>query len=113
MRLLTAGLTGIVMAFISAHYLFSGDARSVFPWAILALLVGLSTRNRREALYAGGIYGYILSFSFLWFDKSGPTSLHQFGQLMVVIGLVSLFGALCGLLLSWLAYSLKSFLISK
>lgn len=99
----------LAMTFISAHFLFGGSVANVLPWGILALLCGLLAQNKRDAWKLGAVFGFCLSFFFLWLDKTGHISLRQFFGLLVIIPLPSLFGALCGAVLSRLTFGLRHF----
>jgi hypothetical protein len=96
-----------VMAFVSAHYLWQGDARNTIPWGLLVLTCGLCATTKAQAWKLGAIFGFVVSYCFLWFDNTDAVSLHQFIQLFLLIPLPSLFGALCGGLLSRLAFAAK------
>jgi len=100
-------ITAIVMAFISAHYLWHGDTRNVIPWGFLAILSGLLASTKAQSWKFGAVLGFSISYCFLWFDNTDPLSLHQFIQLFLIIPLPSLFGALCGAVLSRLTFASK------
>lgn len=104
---LLVALAAGLMAFISAHYLWHGDIRNTIPWGLLSFACGLLAANKTMAWKLGGVYGFAVSYWFLWFDNTDPLSLHQFVQLFLLIPLPSLFGALCGSLLGRLAFGLK------
>jgi hypothetical protein len=104
---LLAVFAAIIMAFISAHYLWHGDIRNTIPWGLLSLACGLLAASKTMAWKLGGICGFAVSYWFLWFDNTDPLSFHQFVQLFLLIPLPSLFGAVCGALLGRLAFSIK------
>jgi hypothetical protein len=104
----------IVMAFISAKFLFNGSVLNVVPWGILAFATSLLASNRREAWMLGGIFGFVVSYAFLWFDNSGTKTISTILILIPLIILPALFGALCGFLTAWLGWMLrKLFKIQK
>lgn len=100
-------LVAMTMAFISAHYLWHGDIRNTIPWGLLTLVCGASAGSKAAAWKLGAVFGFSVSYWFLWFDNTDPFSLHQFLQLFLIIPLPSLFGALCGALLGRLAFGIK------
>lgn len=102
-----AVIVALVMAFVSAKFLFGGSVRNVIPWGLLTLIWGFAATNKSESWKLGAAYGFSLSFFFLWFDKSGHTSLKQFLELVIITALASLFGAFCGALLSRFAYTIN------
>lgn len=103
---LVAGVA-IVMALASAKLLFGGSMLNVVPWGILAFATAFLAASRRESLLFGAVFGFVVSYAFLWFDNSGEKTL---GRVLVLIPLVvapALFGALCGLILAWLGWMLR------
>ena len=69
----------IVMAFISAKLLFNGSVVNVVPWGILAFATSFLASSKREAWTLGGIFGFVVSYAFLWFDNTGTkTHLNHF-----------------------------------
>jgi hypothetical protein len=104
----------LVMAYISSRYLFVGSGLSVIPWGLLGILLGtIVAQDKREAYMIGAIYGFTLSFSFLWIDKAGHTSLTQFLFLLVIITLLGVFGAGCGALCSHIGYALRKLVVKN
>jgi apolipoprotein N-acyltransferase len=66
------------------------------PWHV----VGVHQPRPTQARKLGAIYGFSLSFIFLWIDTSGSTSpAHLLVLLLVTTGL-GVFGGLCGATLS-------------
>jgi hypothetical protein len=101
--LLVIGMA-VVMAFISAKVLFNGSVANVVPWGILAFTTSFLASRRREAWMFGGIFGFVVSYAFLWFDNTGTKTLGTVLILIPLIILPALFGALCGFLLAWLGW---------
>jgi Ni/Fe-hydrogenase subunit HybB-like protein len=99
--------TAIVMAFLSAKLLFNGTAWNVLPWGILALATAYLASNRREAWAFGGLFGFVVSYAFLWFDNTDTKTLSRVAVLIAVIFVPALFGALCGFLAAWLGWIIR------
>jgi len=97
----------VILAFLSSHYLFNGSVANVIPWGIMAIGCGFLAQGKRHAWKLGAVYGFALSFLFLWLDNTSHKSLKQFFELLALIPLPSLFGALCGAILSRLAFGLR------
>jgi hypothetical protein len=97
-------LVAAAMSYVSSRYLFVGSGLNLIPWALLAMLWGLVQPDRRLAIRSGAVFGFALSFVFLWIDKSGHTSSGQFVILLVVIGALGVFGGACGAVLSAVTY---------
>ena len=100
----------IVMAFISAKLLFNGSVVNVVPWGILAFATSFLASSKREAWTLGGIFGFVVSYAFLWFDNTGTKTLSTILILIPLIILPALFGALCGFLAAWLGWTLRRLL---
>ncbi len=103
---LVAGVA-IAMALVSAKILFGASMLNIVPWGILAFATAFLAASRRESLLFGAIFGFVVSYAFLWFDNSGEKTL---GRVLILIPLVvapALFGALCGLILAWLGWIVR------
>lgn len=94
----------IIMALLSAKVLFNGSAWNVVPWGILAFATAFLARSRREAWVFGALFGFVVSYAFLWFDNTGTKTLITVLILIPLIILPALFGALCGALAAWLGW---------
>ena len=99
--------SAIVMAFLSAKALFNGTAWNVLPWGILAFATAYLASNRREAWTFGGLFGFVVSYAFLWFDNTGTKTLSSVAILIPLIFAPALFGALCGFLAAWLGWIIR------
>jgi hypothetical protein len=97
----------IVMAFISAKLLFNGSVVNVVPWGILAIATSFLASSKREAWTLGGIFGFVVSYAFLWFDNTDTKTISTILILIPLILLPALFGALCGFLAAWLGWTLR------
>lgn len=97
----------LVMAWLSANVLFNGSAWNTLPWGILVFCAGLLATSRREAWTFGGLFGFVVSYAFLWFDNRGAKTLSSVLILIPLIILPALFGALCGVLAAWLGWIVR------
>ena len=107
-RSITVFVIAIVMGFISGKFLFHGSALNILPWGILALMTAFIATNKRQALTFGGLFGFIVSYSFLWFNNSNIKSVGQVLFLIVLVTLPALFGLLCGLIAAGLGWKIRS-----
>lgn len=107
-RSLLVALGAIAMGFISGRLLFDGSALNTIPWGILALLTGFIVIDKRRALALGGIFGFVVSYSFLWFNNTDIKSLDQVLVLIALVILPALFGLLCGTAMAWLGWKIRS-----
>lgn len=106
-RILPVVCVAIVMAYVSAHVLFNGSAENTPLWGILAFLTAWLATSRRQAWLFGGIFGFVVSYAFLWFDNTGTKTLSMVAVLIPLIILPALFGALCGFLAGWLGWVVR------
>jgi hypothetical protein len=97
----------VIMAFLSAKALFNGDIRNVVPWGILAFATAFLASSRREAWVLGALFGFAVSYAFLWFDNTDAKTLSTVLILIPLIVLPSLFGALCGFVTAWLGWIVR------
>src|SRR5581483_12137433 len=101
-RILLVGACAVIMGFISGKLLlFNGSAMNVLPWGVLAFATSILAPTRRQALKLGGIFGFIVSFSFLCFNNTGTKTLSAAAVVALLAAVAALFGLLCGMLLSW------------
>ncbi len=104
--LLVVGVA-VVMGLISAKVLFNGSVANVVPWGILAFATSFLASRRREAWMFGGIFGFVVSYAFLWFDNTDTKTLRTVLILIPLIIVPALFGALCGFFLGWLGWIVR------
>lgn len=79
---------GIVLGFIG------GPAWILIIWGIAAFLVGYFSKNSKQSLINGFIFGFAASFFFMVHGYSGTAPL--FSRIPFFI-LISIFGGVCGL----------------
>lgn len=99
-------LVALVMAFISSHYLFNGSVINAFIWGILAFATSFIAKTKKESLIFGGVFGFVVSYSFLWFDDKS-ISASKIAILIPLIVLPALFGMFCGILAAWVGWKTK------
>ena len=97
-------IIAILLAFIATRFLFVGSALTLIPWCITGLLIGYWSANKKTALFYGAIYGFILSFSFMFFGYNGSASIISRFPFFALLGL---FGAVCGIVLGVLGSIVK------
>ena len=103
-------LLGVVLGFIASKILFVGSWLTLIPWGIGGLVVGFFTKNKKEAVLSGIIYGFVLSVVFLIAGYNGTRSLLSVLPFFILLGL---FGGVCGLVLALAGYFLRRFLRKK
>ncbi len=97
-------VVALVIAFISAHYLFNASVTNAIPWGLLAFATAFIAKSKKDSLILGGLFGFVVSYSFLWFDdKSISTS-----KVLILIPLIvlpALLGMFCGSLAALLGWT--------
>lgn len=106
-RAIVVVCAAIIMAFLSAKVLFNGSAENTPIWGVLAALTAWLATSRRQAWVFGGVFGFVVSYAFLWFDNTGTKTLSMVLVLIPIIILPALFGALCGFLAAWLGWTVR------
>jgi hypothetical protein len=100
-------LLAIIISFISAKFFVQGSAIVALPWGLLAILVSILVRSKREALILGGVLGFVISYSYLWFDYDGAVSFGKVVALTFLMVLPALFGLISGIFCAWIGWRLR------
>ena len=98
-------IVGALLGVIGSRYLIVGSALSLIPWGIAGFLIGYWSDTRRQSILNGGLYGFVLSFVFMLSGYSGSEPVISRFPFFALLGL---FGAVCGLILGWIGYFLRS-----
>lgn len=106
-RMLLVVFITVVMAYISAKYLFNASTWNVVPWGILAFATAFIASSKHEAWKLGGIFGFGVSYAFLWFDNTSPMNVSKVVFLAVLVVIPALFGLLFGSLLAALGWCIR------
>jgi uncharacterized membrane protein YccC len=101
-KVIMAGILGIILGATGPYYLFMGSY-SLVPWGLVGLALGFWC-SMRQAFYAGAVYGFCLSFSFLIAGYNGTASIFS---RFPFFALLALFGAVCGVALAATGYFLR------
>jgi len=99
---LLATLSGIV------SYYFVQGWYNVIPWAIAALVIGYTSKSRRNSMINGAIFGYFLFLMYILLGYNGKTdasSLIGFGLFDLFFSLV---GSIAGVAGAYIGNLLKS-----
>jgi hypothetical protein len=100
---IVASAIGALLGVTGARYIFVGSALSLIPWGLAGLAFGFWS-GKKEWAYVGGCYGFVLSFVFMIAGYTGNESLLSRLPFFSILGAV---GSACGLLLSWIGFTLK------
>jgi hypothetical protein len=102
-RLLIAIIIGAVLGLTGPRY-HSLGWYSLIPWGLAGLLLGYRSQ-RTERFVTGALYGFALCFSFMIAGYDGATPLVTRLPFFTLVGL---FGASCGLLLTFIGHLIRA-----
>ena len=91
---LLIGLLAILVGIITYYFMYGWY--DVFPWAIVALIIGYTSKNRRDGMINGGIFGYFLFLVYIYLGYKGKTDLSSTFHFVLFDLLFSLVGAVAG-----------------
>jgi hypothetical protein len=97
----------LITSFINAKVGFDGFLQTAIPWGVIAFTIAFFAPGKQASLKLSGIFGFIVSYAFLWFDNRGIKSFVQIWVLIPLNILPALFGLLCGALCGYLGWSAK------
>lgn len=104
---IAAGIA-LVVAFLFGLINSASFLLNSVPWGLVALLLtAVMASNQRDAIKLGAVFGFVVSYGYLWFDNKHIVSVHQVLILIPLIVVPSLFGLLCGALLGFLGWHLR------
>jgi hypothetical protein len=85
-----------------------GPVFVLLPWAIIGCLLGLYSPTKKSALCNGAAYGFSIAYSFMLAGYSGTAPITTRLAPFMVLGLV---GALGGLVLAYVGWAIKNYII--
>jgi hypothetical protein len=92
---LIIGLSAVLVG--STTYYFMYGWYDVFPWAIVALIIGYTSKSRRDGMINGGIFGYFLFLVYIYLGYKGKTDVSSIFHFVLFDSLFSLVGAVAGI----------------
>ena len=101
-RYITAIVLGVALGFAGATML-NLQWFTLIPWGIAGIALGLGA-TRVKAIAAGAVYGFILCFVFMLAGYTGAPPVITRFPFFAAIGL---FGAVCGVAVSWIGSTVK------
>lgn len=94
---------GIIFGLIAGMFHFSA-VPSLVLWTVGALSIGYLSPLRKNALINGALFGFFVSFFFMWAGYTGVDPVITKSPFFAGLGG---FGAGCGLIISFIAFTLK------
>jgi hypothetical protein len=80
----------------------------VFPWAIVALIIGYTSKTRRNSIINGAIFGYVLFLVYIFAGYNGKTDIAAMFHFILFNLFFSLVGAIAGGIGAFLGYLIKN-----
>lgn len=104
-KLLVAGLVGVILGGVVSKYLFVGSYLNLIPWGIVGIGFGWWSDSKKHAIRNAGVYGFVLSFVFMFIGYQGSAPIISRIPFFAVLGLVGLVcGSLLGLIGSFISH---------
>jgi hypothetical protein len=107
-KLLAAALIGVILGGIVSKYLFVGSYINLILWGVVGIGIGWWSGSKKHAIQNSGVYGFVLSFVFMYVGYQGSAPIISRIPFFAILGLV---GMLCGLILgligSFIPYKTK------
>ena len=104
--IVVAALVGIICGFFTAHSFLATSWTSLIFWGIIGVGVGFFCANRKEIVSTGVAFGFFVTISFLLFGFQGASD--KFAGFVVFSLGLSILGAFCGIVLTYIGSSARS-----
>ena len=77
---------------------------SLIFWTVTGIVIGLFADTRKEVLWWGALYGFFLSFSFLFSRFGGTTA--QIPRYLALVATASIVSAVCGIVVVYVGWTI-------
>jgi len=84
--------SGVTLSLITFYFMCGWY--DIFPWALAALIIGYTSKDRRSAIINGGIFGYFLFIAYIFAGYKGKTDAGSMVKFIAVDVLFSLVGSI-------------------
>lgn len=102
---LLIGLLGVLVG-LATYYLMYGWY-DIFPWAIVALIIGYTSKSRRDSIINGAIFGFFLFLVYIYVGYKGKTDTSAMIKFILFDILFSLVGAGAGIIGAFIGFWFK------
>ena len=98
-KLLVATLLGLTLGGVVSKYLFVASYLNLVLWGAVGIAIGWWSDSKKYALRNSGIYGFVLSFAFMFVGYHGSAPIVIRIPFFVALGLL---GLICGVVLGFI-----------
>jgi hypothetical protein len=98
--IITSGITGLILGYFSANSFFASSWTALILWGAAGLVLGYLAKSRKETFIPGALYGFLITAAFLIFGFHGASD--KFKSYLILVLIISVAGAICGLVLFFL-----------
>jgi len=105
MKKIIMSLLGVAVGIVTYYFMYGWY--DIFPWAIVALIIGYAIKTRRESIINGAIFGYLLFLVYIYLGYKGKTDTSDMIKFILFDMLFSLVGAICGAVGAYLGNLIK------
>ena len=107
-KLLVGIVIGVVLGVVVSKYLFVGSYLNLVLWGIMEIGLGWWSGSRKEAVWNAALYGFVLSFVFMWVGYQGRAPILTRIPFFAALGVVGMAcGAVLGLIGSLISHKAK------
>jgi len=98
-------LLGVAVGIVTYYFMYGWY--DVFPWAVVALIIGYTSNSRRDSIINGSVFGYVLFLVYVFLGYKNKTGIEGMIRFVVFDMLFSLVGAICGAVGAYLGNLVK------
>ncbi len=98
-KLVISILLGIIFGGIISKYIFVASYLNLFLWGGIGIGIGFWSDSKKLAIRNSGVYGFVLSFVFMFVGYQGSVSIISRIPFFAILGLV---GLVCGSILGFI-----------
>ena len=102
--LIVASIAGILIGVGSTFPAELTAVPSLIFWTVTGIVIGLFADTRKEVLWWGALYGFFLSFSFLFSRFGGTTA--QIPRYLALVATASIVSAVCGIVVVYVGWTI-------
>ncbi|HEY8782599.1 MAG TPA: DUF6518 family protein [Mucilaginibacter sp.] len=106
MKKIFIGLLAVLVSTITFYFMYGWY--DVFPWAVAALIIGYTSKSRRDSIINGAIFGYLVFLVYIFLGYNGKTDVAAMFHFILFNVFFSLVGAIAGIVGGLIGYLIKA-----